>query len=255
MKRNEPLVTTREAIIVPRQAVDGLITSLHIQLDHPTPHQMKLITRRFFFALDLDKIIDRVSTSCHLCASLQKAPHSRIEQTTALPPETVGTTFAANIVKRSRQMILVVRECVTSYTTTTLVDNEKHETLRDNLIRLCIDLVPLDGPNAVIRVDPGPGFQALVNDLLLKQNRMTVEVGRIKNKNKNPVAEKANQELEMELLKQNPLGGYVSPRELAIATARLNSRIRSRGLSARETVTQRDQFSNSQIPLNDQDLI
>ena len=42
---------------------------------------------------------------------------------------------------------------------------------------------------------------------------------------------------------------------LSVAIARLNSRIRSRGLSAREMWTQRDQFSNSQIPLVDRDLI
>ena len=42
---------------------------------------------------------------------------------------------------------------------------------------------------------------------------------------------------------------------LAIATASLNSRIRSRGLSAREIWTQRGQFTNSQIPHADQGLI
>ena len=152
-------------------------------------------------------------------------------------------------------MILVVRECVTSHTSSALVENERHETLRDNLIRLCIELIPLDGPNAVIRVDPAPSFQALVDDALLKKYRISIEIGRIKNKNKNPVAEKANRELETELLKMNPMGGHVSSRELAVATACLNSRIRSRCLSAREMLTQRDQFLCSQIPLKDQDLI
>ena len=42
---------------------------------------------------------------------------------------------------------------------------------------------------------------------------------------------------------------------LAIATARLNARIRGRGLSAREMLFQRDQFTNSQIPISDMDLI
>ncbi|KAK3742099.1 hypothetical protein QZH41_007659 [Actinostola sp. cb2023] len=114
---------------------------------------------------------------------------------------------------------------------------------------------PLDGPTAVIRTDPAPGFKALTVDQLLCHHRITLEIGNAKNCNKNPVAEKAVQELESELLRQDPLGGAISPVTLAIATASLNSRIRSRGLSAREMWTQRDQFSNSQIPLNDQDLI
>lgn len=40
-----------------------------------------------------------------------------------------------------------------------------------------------------------------------------------------------------------------------MAVARLNSRLRKCGLSAREIWTQRDQFSNEQIPLDDYNLI
>ena len=47
----------------------------------------------------------------------------------------------------------------------------------------------------------------------------------------------------------------MSPVTLSVATATLNTRILSRGLSAREMWTQRDQFSNQQIPLHDQNLI
>lgn len=57
------------------------------------------------------------------------------------------------------------------------------------------------------------------------------------------------------MLCQDPLGGPVSPTTLAVATACLNARIRSRGLSAREMWSQRDQFSNIQIPMTDQYLI
>jgi hypothetical protein len=54
---------------------------------------------------------------------------------------------------------------------------------------------------------------------------------------------------------RDPLGGPVSHVTLAVATANLNSRIRTRGLSAREMWSQHDQFSNEQIPLQDQDII
>ena len=108
---------------------------------------------------------------------------------------------------------------------------------------------------AVIRTDPAPGFRALVNNPLLKKYRITIELGQAKNPNKNPVAERAVQELETELLRQEPLGGVVSPLTLAVATSALNSRIRSRGLSSREMWTQRDQFPNQQLPLADDHLI
>jgi len=95
------------------------------------------------------------------------------------------------------------------------VVDEKHGTLRDGLIQLCVGLRPLDGPNAVIWCDPAPAFRALVNDQVLLQQKISLEIGRMKNQNKNPVAEKAIQELEHELQWLQPEGGPVSPRTLS----------------------------------------
>ena len=61
----------------------------------------------------------------------------------------------------------------------------------------------MDGPPAVIRTDPAPGFKALVDDKFLQKHRITLELGCAKNPNKNPVAEKAILELEGEL---GPIG-------------------------------------------------
>lgn len=255
VRRNEPLAPSRECIVVPRQAIDGLLTALHIQLHHPTSHQLKMVAKRYLYALDMDKTIDRITSTCHTCAALQQSPRARIEQSTSPPPDRVGQTFAADVIKRSQQLILVLRECVTSYTATLLLKDERHTSLRDGLIQLCIQLRPLDGPSAIIRTDPAPGFKALVDDKLLQQHKITLELGRSKNPNKNPVGEKAVQELENELLRQDPLGGKATDLTLAVATATLNSRIRSRGLSSREMWTQRDQFTNAQIPLNDDSLL
>jgi hypothetical protein len=200
VKRNEPLVPSRECIIVPRQVLEGLLTALHIRLSHPSSHQLKVVVKRYLFALDMDKVVNRVSESCHHCAALRKTPTARIEQSSCSPPSTVGVAFAADIAKRSKQLILVLRECVTSLTATTLLENERHDTLRDALIRLCVSMRPLDGPIAVIRTDPAPGFKALADDDTLKQHRISLEIGHAKNPNKNPVAERAVQEVVSELL-------------------------------------------------------
>ncbi|XP_048586163.1 uncharacterized protein LOC125568287 [Nematostella vectensis] len=255
VKRETPLSPSRECIIVPRRVLDGVLTALHIQLCHPSTHQLKMATKRYLFALDLEKAIVRVSQACHHCASLLTSSKARIEQSSCDPPDAIGVSFAADVIRRSRQFILIVRECVTSYTTSLLLTNEQHSTLRDALIRLCVQMRPLDGPVAIIRTDPAPGFQALKEDKLLQHHRLVLEIGRAKNVNKNPVAEKAVQELEREILQLDPLGGPVSEVALAVATANLNARIRLRGLSAREMWTQRDQFSNSQLPFQDQTLI
>ncbi|XP_066017570.1 uncharacterized protein [Pocillopora verrucosa] len=255
VQRHDPLSPTRECIIVPRQALDGLLTALHIQLSHPSCHQLKMVAKRYLFALDLDKAVSRVSDGCHSCAAIQRSPTARIDQSTSPPPETIGQSFAADVIKRSRQLIFVLRETVTSYTSSLFLENERHQTLLDAIIKLCVEMRPMDGPPAVIRTDPAPGFKALVNDSLLQKHRITIELGHAKNPNKNPVAERAVQELENELLRQEPLGSSVSPLTLAVATSALNSRIRSRGLSSREMWTQRDQFSNKQLPLADDHII
>ena len=255
INREKALLSPRECIVVPRGVLDGLLMSLHLQLEHPTRHQLKTVVNRHFFALDMDHAIARVTDGCHQCASLRTVPNLVTPQSTGDPPDIVGTAFAADVLRRARQYILVLRECVTSYTVTCLLDDERQDTLRDALLRLCVELRPLDGPPAVIRTDSAPGFAALRNDQQLRDLRLTLELGRVKNPNKNPVAERAIRELEDEIVRRDPAGGKISALTLSLATARLNSRLRSRGLSAREMWTQRDQFTHSQIPVLDSDLI
>lgn len=84
---------------------------------------------------------------------------------------------------------------------------------------------------------------------------ISLEIGRVKNVNKNPVAEKAISELRDELLRQQPGEGSVTQLELATAIARLNCRIRYSGLSAREVWTQRNQYTHDQLPLSDREII
>ena len=251
VKRDEPFAKPRECIVIPRPVLDGFLSALHVKLNHPSRHQMKLVIQRYFFALDLDKSLDRCSQCCHLCSSLKKVPTSLVEQSTSDPPDGIGISFAADILKRYRQLILVVRETATSFTASCLLDDERRESIRSGLLRLCLELRPLAAPPSVIRVDPAPGFASLANDATLRQYGFVVEVGRVKNPNKNSVAEKCVAELGDELLRICPEGGPISLLTLAVATANLNTRIRNRGLSAREMWLQRDQFTNSQIPLSD----
>ena len=108
---------------------------------------------------------------------------------------------------------------------------------------------------SVLRTDAATGFQALTDDPSLKDARISIEIGNPKNINKNPVAEKAIQELEEELTREPQLHSLITDVALARVTARLNSRIRTDGLSAREIFLQRDQFTNNQIDFTDKSLI
>ena len=255
VNRTLPFTPVADAIVVPRSVLDGLLTALHIKLNHPSRHQFQMVLQRQFFALDMNDAISRVTSACHTCTSLRSFPSSLVHQSSEDPPEVVGISFAADVIKRHRQLILVLRECATSFTASCLVPDEKHDTLRDALTQLIVGVHPLDGPRAVIRVDPSPGFQSMANNDSLNHLNVTIEFGRVKNKNKNPVAEKAVRELEEELIKQEPGGRPVSAVGLALATARLNSRLRLPGLSSRELWTQRYQFTHEQLPLSDYKFI
>jgi hypothetical protein len=39
VKRSEPFSSEKEQIVVPRSVLDGLLTAMHVKLDHPTKHQ------------------------------------------------------------------------------------------------------------------------------------------------------------------------------------------------------------------------
>ena len=254
VKSNDNLASQRELIVVPEEVLPGLLTALHLQLNHPSQNELSKVVRRYFWAINLEATLSQTSTVCHTCASLKKLPHSLIPQTTSNLPDSIGTQFAADVLCRERQKILVVREYISGLTRACLINSEKHEDLRTAIILLTTDMIPLDGPLAVIRTDPAPGFKALQNDPVLKKHRLQLDLGRIKAPNKNPVAERAVQELENEILRTEP-GSVVTPLSLNNVVCQLNARIRTDGLSAREVYTQRDQFSNDQIPVNDRDII
>lgn len=81
--------------------------------------------------------------------------------------------------KGEKQLIFVMRECVSSYTSAHIVEDEKTSTLMNVIIQSCIELRPLGGPFAV-RTDPASGFEALANTDLLQSQRIPLELGRIK---------------------------------------------------------------------------
>ena len=224
----EAFSPVKERIVVPRKVLPGLLTALHIKLVHPSMFQLKQVFSRYFFALDIDSALRTTNENCHTCFSLKKFDHTSpsVPALTSDPPPVIGLSFAGDVLRRERQFILVLRESVTSFTLACIIDSEDHLELRNGLIRLCVGLIPLDGPSAIIRTDPAPGFQKLVQDSILAQHRIVIELGRVKNVNKNPIAERSVQELEDEILKLDRDRSTITNAQLAVAVANLNSRLR-----------------------------
>ena len=257
-----PLGPIQERIVVPDQILHGLLTMIHIKLDHPTPYQLTKAFNRHFFALDSEKHIKEVSRVCPQCAAIKEIPEAMIPESTDPPPLVIGGRFAADVIRRWSQKILCIRETVTSYTLAELIPDETKETIANTLVKLCNLLRPSSASSVTIRVDPHPANQSLAASLqcmhsnsILAKNNIKLELGRTLNKNKNCVVDKAIRELIRELLILQPEGGPVSSLMLSKAVANLNSRYRRTGMSSQELWTKRDQVTGSPLPIEDRDVI
>ena len=251
----QPFQPSSQRIVVPRNMVHGLLTALHLKLGHPSKDQLKKVFNRGFFALSLDSAVENTVDSCHQCVSLAKVPSTFVKQSTSNPSNFIGERFSADIIKRERQLILLVREYVTSLTDAVMVKSESGKDLLEGLIKILSRLHSPAGPQCIVKVDPGTGFQSLQNNKSLSTIGITIEIGEPKNINKNPVSERAISEALEEFAKIQPSGGPISETDLSIAISRLNSKIRYSNLSAVEMWTKRSMSSGAAITLDDKQLI
>ena len=249
--KNEPGVPRRSLIVVPIDVLPGIITALHLTLKHATKHQLKLVFSRYFFAIKSDDAISHVVDHCELCNSLKAVPTEVFEQSLSISPTAPGCVFFADILRRCKQKICVVRDVHSSFTTASIAADETAPTLRAALLT---NTAFLRAPNCVVRIDAASGFQALRHDSTLQEKGMKLDFGHVKNKNSNSVVDKGIQELEAELLKSGCSNTPVTSLKLQCALDVLNSRVRNRGLSAKEILFQRDQQTSEQIHFNDLEL-
>ena len=251
---SEPFLPPKDLIVVPQALLKGLLTSLHISLNHPTINQLSKVFSRDYFALRSVPAIKSVWENCSTCQSLKKIPSELHTQSSTDYPLAPTSSIAADVIRRYKQKILLLRDTFSSYTLTKIIPNEDHVTLKSNLIIMISSIRSNPKAEVTVRADNAPGFRPLKDDIELLKLGIIIDLGRVKNKNKNPVADKGILELTSELLRYCPEGGSVNESDLAIVTNTLNSRIRNRGLSAWEILFQRDTETSKQLDFVDTDL-
>ena len=239
-----------EKIIVPREYLHGLLECLHIKLNHPSKLQLQKIFHRAYFALNAEQALDEINKNCHTCISLANIPNTFMKQSSTTQPTSIGSNFSADVIKRSGQQILFIREYVSSFSNAKLIPNEQAKSIKDALIIMCSELIPKTGLKATIKVDPASAFRNLLNDNELPKHGIILELGHPKYKNKIPVSDRGIRELHSELnrIMQSP---PITEKTLCTAISSLNSRLRRDGLSSWEIWTHRCQFSGTQLPIND----
>ena len=241
---------------IPPSLYPGVANAIHIRLDHPSRTQLSSLISRYFYTPGWRAIIDDISEKCHQCAAVKKLPKVLLENSTAIPSG-IATNFAADVIERSTQKILVVRENLSQYTRATIIPDQKSGTLRDALASMILDLIPDTGTE--VRVDAATAFQALkreseMNDSLLKKLNIKIVVGRILNKNKNPTAENTNKEVLKEILRLTNKPGAISQTELNMVLRNVNSRIRYNKLSPKEILFRRDALTNAPLNVDDDSI-
>ncbi len=254
VRQSRPFLPEAELIVVPLNVLHGLLTSLHLQLGHPTATQLTNVFNRQYFSLNVNDCITHVIQSCSQCQALKTIPSELQGQTSSIQATATATNFAADVIRRYKQKIFVMRDTLSSFTITSIISDEKLDSLRSAIVEAVSSIRANPSTIVTIRIDNAPGLAALKDDLLLQRFNIMLDFGRIHNKNKNPVAEKAIRELGGEMLRYNSNGGPFSTSELAYITNMLNSRLRHHGLSAWEILHHRDQFTGEQIDFTDLQL-
>ena len=200
------------AISVPTEIFPGLVQALHLHLNHPSKMQLLKLCSRYFYSPGFGRIIEEITDNCSICASLRKLPGEIFSESTTETP-VFGRNFSSDVIRKNNQKILLTREKLSQFTITRFVKDETAESLESALISSIIELLPEGG--AIVQLDNAPGWQTLqarstVDGSILKKFKVQIDLGRVLNKNKNPISENAVKEFHKESLKLNPRGGPIS---------------------------------------------
>ena len=131
-------------ISIPPSIFPGLANAIHIRLDHPSKSQLSSLISRYFYTPGWRAVIENISDACPQCASVRRLPKVLLQDSTS-QPDAVGSNFAADIIERECQKILVVRECASQFTRAMLLLDQKADTLRNALISMVLDIMPDTG--------------------------------------------------------------------------------------------------------------
>ena len=127
----------RDRIVIPKPLVPAVLYHMHNHNDaHPTKSQQKQLFQRQFYAIHLDKHLELLYENCYKCSVIQKIPKEAIINETKTEANGPGTHFHADVVKRSKQSILTIKDHFSSYQTAMLLESEKAEDLKNGIIML-----------------------------------------------------------------------------------------------------------------------
>ena len=241
-----------ERIVVPSAYNQALLTQMHYKHEHPTKSQLKSLFDKYFFGLGINVILEKLYDECSLCNSMKRLPKQENFTTTtnaAMP----GTHFVADVMRRSKQKVLVIRDQFSSYTLAQFIDTENHQDLQNALIKMVTPIRAND--SVIIRTDQATGFQKLKANKSLEDINISLELSDDYSKNGTAVVDKGIQELEREITILHPKESPIDDIILSKALMNLNDRLRRNGnLSAKNILFARDEKLKENLTIDDKIL-
>ena len=151
---------------------------------------------RYFWCPGHVQIIQMVTENCVQCRSVAQLP-KEFQQDSTESTESFGSLFAVDVMERNTQRLFVAREKLSQMTWITLIPDQTTASLRSAMMRTVLPWVHPSG--ATVRCDGATGFVSLAKEMEtptspFQQYKVKLDVGRVNNVNKNPVAENAVRE-------------------------------------------------------------
>lgn len=180
VKRNKPFVPAKEFTIFPRSVLHGLLTSIHLQLSHPSANLMKIVMKRSSLLwiwrrplIVLQRLVLNAQHSSSSHTLLLNRPH--LVHMRPFAAHLLLTLWSEkNRLYYYAGMLFLLHYWPNHWGRDNWgIPSRNHSVLSRSK----------GGPFAVVRTDPAPWFQAFVNDSILKSHRISIELGRFKNAN------------------------------------------------------------------------
>ena len=96
--RSELYHPRKELIVIPKDLLSGLLTSMHLQLNHASAYQLQKVFARSYYAHGVQKQVSNVVNNCHTCQSLRTVPRELHTQSSTDFPESPSRSYAADVV-------------------------------------------------------------------------------------------------------------------------------------------------------------
>ena len=98
VKANDDAGIPRNQVVIPSKLFPGLLSALHLKLQHPTKHQMTKLVSRYFYCPGAGARITECVDNCHTCLSLKPLPQTLFSESTT-QANRFGTRFSLDIMK------------------------------------------------------------------------------------------------------------------------------------------------------------